>query len=90
MLILQFTVIQTTFGQSVTVLEYKFKDVTLYSGLGGHVSRWALDNIALEEYVVGKHCAWTKKFVVVFKGLLTGFHEHGKLLLKSLKTSQFY
>jgi len=49
MLVLQFTAIQTTFGQSVTVLEHRFKDVTLYSGLGGHVSRWALDNIALEK-----------------------------------------
>jgi len=49
MLVLQFTAIQTTFGQSVTVLEHRFKDVTLYSGLGGHVSRYALDNIALEE-----------------------------------------
>jgi len=36
MLLLQFTAIQTTFGQSVTVLEHRFKDVTLYSGLGGH------------------------------------------------------
>jgi len=49
MLLLQFIAIQTTFGQSVTVLEYIFKDVTLYSGLGGPVSRYALDNIALEE-----------------------------------------
>jgi len=49
MLLLQFTAIQTTFSQSVTVLEHKFKDVTLYSSLGGHVSRYALDNIALEE-----------------------------------------
>ena len=49
MLVIQFTAIQTTFGQSVTVLEHRFKDVNLYSGLGGHVSRWALDNIALEE-----------------------------------------
>jgi len=39
MLVLQFTAIQTTFGQSVTVLEHRFKDVTLYSELGGHVSR---------------------------------------------------
>jgi len=46
MLVLQFTAIQTTFGQSVTILEHRFKDVTLYSGLGGHVSRCALDNIA--------------------------------------------
>jgi len=49
MLVLQFTAIQTTFGQSVTVLEHRFKDVTLYSGLGGHASKWDLDNIALEE-----------------------------------------
>ena len=28
--------------------------------------------------------------MVVFKGLLTGFHVHAKLLLKSLKPSQFY
>ncbi|KEH22132.1 OTU-like cysteine protease [Medicago truncatula] len=49
MLVLQFTVIQTTFGQSVTMLEHRFKYVTLYSGLGGYVSRYALDNIALEE-----------------------------------------
>jgi len=49
MLVLQFTAIQTTFGQSVTILEHRFKNVNLYSELGGHVSRWALDNIALEE-----------------------------------------
>jgi hypothetical protein len=34
MLVLQFTEIQTSFGQSVTVLEHRFKYVTLYSGLG--------------------------------------------------------
>nr|ABN06011.1 Ovarian tumour, otubain, putative [Medicago truncatula] len=55
MLLLQFTAIQTTFGQSVSVLEHRFKDVTLYSDLGGHVSRYALDNIALEE----THCRET-------------------------------
>jgi len=49
MLVLQFTAIQTTFGQSVTVLEHRFKDITLYFGLGGHVSSFALDNITLEE-----------------------------------------
>ncbi|AES59204.1 OTU-like cysteine protease [Medicago truncatula] len=49
MLLLQLTAIQTSFGQNVCVLEHRFKDVTLYSGLGGHVSRNALDNIALEE-----------------------------------------
>jgi len=55
MLVLQFTAIRTSFGHSVTVLEHRFKDVTLYSGLGGHVSRYALDNIALEE----SHCRET-------------------------------
>jgi len=89
MLVLQFTAIQTTFGQSVTVLEHRFKDVTLYSGLGGHVSRWALDNIALEESRCRETLCMAKKFVVVFKGLFTGFHVHVELLLKSLKTSQF-
>jgi hypothetical protein len=48
-------VIQTSFGQSVTVLEHRFKDATLYSGLGGHVSRYAMNNIALEE----EHCRKT-------------------------------
>jgi len=49
MLVLQFTAIQTICCQSVNVLEHRFKDVTLYSGLGGHVSRFALINIDLEE-----------------------------------------
>uniref|UniRef100_A0A494G8Q9 MULE transposase domain-containing protein n=1 Tax=Solanum lycopersicum TaxID=4081 RepID=A0A494G8Q9_SOLLC len=44
-----FTAIQTSFGHSLCVLEHRFKDVTLYSGLGGHESRYALDNIVLEE-----------------------------------------
>ena len=39
MLVLQLIAIQTTFGQSVTVFEHRFKDVTFYFGLGGHVSR---------------------------------------------------
>ena len=30
-------------------MEHRFKDVTLYSGLGGYVYKYALDNIALEE-----------------------------------------
>ena len=41
--------IQVTFGQSVTVLEHRFKDVTLYSSLGGHVSRWALEESRCRE-----------------------------------------
>ena len=85
-LVIQLTAIQTPFGQSVTVLEHRFKDVTLYSRLGGYVSRYALDNIALEE----EHCVWTRKFVVVFKGHRTGHHVHALLLLKSVKISLFY
>ena len=49
MLVMQLTAIQTSFGQSCTVLEHRFKTVTLYSGLGGYVSRYALGNISLEE-----------------------------------------
>jgi len=49
MLVIQFTAIQTTFGQSCTVLEHRFKDVTLYYGLGGYVFIYALGNITLEE-----------------------------------------
>jgi len=49
MLVMQLTAIQTSFGQSRTVLEHRFKDVTLYYGLWGYVSRYALYNIALEE-----------------------------------------
>jgi len=49
MLVMQLTTIQTSFGQSCIVLEHRFKDVTLYYGLWGYVSRYALDNIALEE-----------------------------------------
>jgi len=44
MLVLQFTAIQTTFGQSVIILEHRFKDVTLYSRLGGHVSTVTITN----------------------------------------------
>jgi len=55
MLVIQLTAIQKSFGQSCTVLEHKFKDVTLYFGLGGYVSRYALDNIVLEE----EHCRGT-------------------------------
>jgi len=49
MLVMQFSAIQKSFGQSCAVLEHRFKDVALYSRLGCFVSRYALDNIALEE-----------------------------------------
>jgi hypothetical protein len=49
MLVVQLTAIQTSFGRSCTVLEHRFKDVILYSRLGGYVSRYALGNIVLEE-----------------------------------------
>jgi len=49
MLVIQFSAIQKSFGQSCTVLEHRFKDITLYHGLGGFVSRYALVNIALKE-----------------------------------------
>lgn len=55
MLVIQFSAIQKAFGQSCTVLEHRFKDVTLYHGLGGFVSRYALGNIALE----GERCRGT-------------------------------
>ena len=55
MLVIQLTAIQTSFGQSCTVLEHRFKYVTLYSRLGGYVSRYALGNIVLEE----EHCRGT-------------------------------
>jgi hypothetical protein len=49
MLVIPLTTIQISFGQSCTVLEHRFKDVTLYSGLGGYVSRYVLGYIVLEE-----------------------------------------
>ena len=33
-----------------------------------------------KSHVVGKQCARTKKFVVVFKGLLTSFHLHANFI----------
>jgi len=90
MLVLQFIAIQTTFGQSVTVLEHRFKDVTLYYGLGDKCLDLLWTILLWKSHVVGEHCAWTRKFVVVFNGHLTGFHVLAKLQLKSVKTSQFY
>ena len=49
MLVIQLTVIQTSFGRSCTVLENRFKNFILYYGLEGYVSRYALGNIVLEE-----------------------------------------
>ena len=49
MLVIQLTAIQTSFGRSCIVLEHRFKDVTLYFGLGGYVSRYVLGNIVLEK-----------------------------------------
>jgi hypothetical protein len=49
---------------------------------------WA--TLFLKRNIVGEHCVWTRKFVVVFKGNLTGYHVHALLLLKSVKTSLFY
>jgi len=90
MLVLQFTAIQTSFGQSVTVLEHRFKDVTLYSRLGGYVSRYSLDNIALEESCSKGTLCMDKEICGCVQRTCTGYHVHSKLLLKSIKTSQFY
>ena len=50
MLAIQFGEIHSSFGRSVTVLEHRYKDVTLYSGLRGHMSRQAMNFIFLEEW----------------------------------------
>jgi len=49
MLANQFGEIQSSFGRSVTVLEHRYKDVTLYYGFGGHMSRQVMNFIFLEE-----------------------------------------
>ena len=49
MLANQFGEIQSLFGRSVTVLENRYKDVTLYSGLGGNMSRQGMNFIFVEE-----------------------------------------
>jgi len=55
MLANQFGEIQSSFGRSVTILEHRYKDVTLYSGLGGHMSRQVMNFIFfLEEECVRK------------------------------------
>jgi len=45
MLANQFGEIQSSFGRSVTVLEHRYKDVTLYYGLWGYMSRQAMEFI---------------------------------------------
>ncbi|KEH27473.1 hypothetical protein MTR_5g413325 [Medicago truncatula] len=85
-----FTAIQTTFGQSVSMLEHRFKDVTLYTGLGGHVSRYALDNIALEETRCRETLCMDNDICGCVQRTSYGYHVHAKLLLSSLKRSQFY
>ncbi|AES79529.1 hypothetical protein MTR_7g069450 [Medicago truncatula] len=61
MLANQFGEIQSSFGRSVTVLEHKYKDVTLYSGLGGHMSRQAMNFIFVEEARARKTLCIEKK-----------------------------
>ena len=76
---IQFGEIQSSFGRSVTVLEHRYKDVTLYSGLGGTISRQAM-NYIWKRSVLEKPCAWTRKLVVVFKGRRMAFLVHASLL----------
>jgi len=45
----QFGEIQSSFGRSVTVFEHRYKDVTLYSRLGGHMSGQTMNYIFVEE-----------------------------------------
>jgi len=49
MLAIQFGEIHSSFGRSVTVLEHRYKDVTLYYGLRGNMSRQAINYIFVEE-----------------------------------------
>ena len=49
MLANQFGEIQSSFGRCITVLEHRYKDVNLYSGLGGHMSRQVMNYIFVEE-----------------------------------------
>jgi len=61
MLVIQFGEIQSSFGRSVTVLEHRYKDVILYYGLGGNMSRQAMNNIFLEEERARKTLCMDKK-----------------------------
>jgi len=53
--------IQSSFGRSVTVLEHRYKDVTLYSGLGGHMSRQVMNFIFVEKERARKTLCIEKK-----------------------------
>jgi len=61
MLANQFGEIQSSVGRSVTVLEHRYKDVTLYSGLEGHMSRQVISFIFVEEERARKTLCIEKK-----------------------------
>ena len=61
MLANQFGEIQSSFGRSFTVLENRYKNVTLYSGSGGHMSRQAMTFIFVEEERARKTLCIEKK-----------------------------
>jgi len=61
MLAIQFGEIHSSFGRSVTVLEHRYKDVTLYSRLGGNMSRQAINYIFVEEERARKTLCIEKK-----------------------------
>jgi hypothetical protein len=61
MLANQFGEIQSSFGRSFTVLEHRYKDVTLYYGLGGSMSRQAMYFIFMEEECARKTLYIEKK-----------------------------
>ena len=61
MLANQFGEIHSSFSTSVTVLEHRYKDVTLYSGLGGNMSRQTMNYIFVEEERVRKTLCIEKK-----------------------------
>ena len=89
MLVIQLTAIQTSFGKSCTVLEHRFKDVTLYSGLRVMCLDMFWATLFWKRNVVGEHCVWTRKFVVVFKGHRMGYHVHALFLQKYVTTNLF-
>jgi len=61
MLAIHFGEIQSSFGRSVMVLEHRYKDVTLYSGLGGNMSRQAMQG---KPYALRRKLAGCSKDVV--------------------------
>jgi hypothetical protein len=88
MLANQFGEIHSSFGRRITILENRYKDVTLYSGLGGHMSRQAMNFIFVEEEcAIGKPCASIRKLADVFKGRRMAYLVHASLLWKSITTT---